>query len=223
MSPARARTSQVAILRAARDLLEEGGIDAVSMAAIASRVGIRAPSLYKHFGDRNDLLAAVTTDVALELGRTLEAAVEGSGGDASALLVALATAYRAFALRTPRAAALLFAPAVPNANPTPEANAAAARPVLKVADAIAGPGNSLAAARVLTAFAYGFTSMESAGLPPGDRRPGCRAGTGRGRSRGGLGSRSWMVWTSGRSLRRPKPETRETRCCAAWRAPLTRA
>jgi AcrR family transcriptional regulator len=163
MSPARARTSQVAILRAARDLLEEGGIDAVSMAAIASRVGIRAPSLYKHFGDRNDLLAAVTTDVALELGRTLEAAVEGSGGDASARLVALATAYRAFALRTPRAAALLFAPAVPNANPTPEANAAAARPVLKVADAIAGPGNSLAAARVLTAFAYGFTSMESAG------------------------------------------------------------
>jgi AcrR family transcriptional regulator len=163
MSPARAHTSQAAILRAARDLLEEGGIDAVSMAAIAGRVGVRAPSLYKHFGDRDELLAAVATDVALDLGRTLEVAVEGSGGDASGRLVALATAYRRFALETPRAAALLFAPAVPNANPTPEANAAAARPVLAVAEAIAGPAKALAAARVLTAFAYGFTSMESSG------------------------------------------------------------
>ena len=163
MSPARAHTSQAAILRAARDLLEEGGIDAVSMAAIAGRVGVRAPSLYKHFGDRDELLAAVATDVALDLGRTLEAAVESSGGDASGRLVALATAYRRFALETPRAAALLFAPAVPNANPTPEANAAAARPVLAVAEAIAGPAKALAAARVLTAFAYGFTSMESSG------------------------------------------------------------
>ncbi|MDR3545670.1 MAG: helix-turn-helix domain containing protein, partial [Candidatus Limnocylindrales bacterium] len=153
MSPARAHTSQAAILRAARDLLEEGGIDAVSMAAIAGRVGVRAPSLYKHFGDRDELLAAVATDVALDLGRTLEVAVEGSGGDASGRLVALATAYRRFALETPRAAALLFAPAVPNANPTPEANAAAARPVLAVAEAIAGPAKALAAARVLTAFA----------------------------------------------------------------------
>ena len=133
------------------------------MAAIAGRVGVRAPSLYKHFGDRNQLLAAVATDVALDLGRILEAAVERSGGDAPARLVTLATAYRAFALERPRAAALLFAPVVPGANPTPEANAAAARPVLEVAKALVGPGNALAAARVLTAFAHGFTSMESAG------------------------------------------------------------
>jgi len=163
MSPARARTSDPAIIAAARDLLEEGGLEAVSMAAIAERVGVRAPSLYKHFGDRRGLLGAVLTDVALELGRTLVAAVELSGPDACARLDALAVAYRSFALARPRAAAFLFAGVAPGAVLGPEANAAASRPVLQAAEAIVGPGSALAAARVLTAFAYGFTSMESAG------------------------------------------------------------
>ena len=46
MSPARARTSQTDIVAAGRELLEAGGLDAVTMQAIAERVGIRAPSLY---------------------------------------------------------------------------------------------------------------------------------------------------------------------------------
>jgi AcrR family transcriptional regulator len=133
------------------------------MAGIADRVGVRAPSLYKHFGDRSGLLGAVVTDVALDLGRTLAAAVELSGPDASARLEALAVAYRSFALARPRAAALLFAGVAPGAVLTPEANAAASRPVLQVAEALVGPARALVAARVLTAFAHGFTSMESAG------------------------------------------------------------
>jgi len=163
MSPARARTSDPAIIAAARDLLEDGGLEAVSMAGIAERVGVRAPSLYKHFGDRRALLAAVATEVALDLGRELAAAVEPAGPDPSAKLDALATAYRSFALAKPRAAALLFAGLAPGVEPAPEANATASRPVLHVAEALVGPASALAAARVLTAFAYGFTSMESAG------------------------------------------------------------
>ncbi len=163
MSPAQARTSQPAIIAAARDLLEEGGLDAVSMAGVAERVGIRAPSLYHRFNDRADLLVAVATDVALDLRRVLADAVVGAGADPAKGLDALAVAYRSFALATPRASALLFAPAVPGVAPTPEAQAEAAKPVVDVAQTIVGPARALAAARVLTAFAYGFVSMESAG------------------------------------------------------------
>jgi AcrR family transcriptional regulator len=163
MSPARARTSRAAIIAAARGLLEDGGLEAVSMVGVAERVGVRAPSLYKHFGDRSGLLAAAATDAALDLGRTLSGAVERSGGDAPERLQALAEAYRSFALAKPRAAALIFAAVAPGATPTPESQIEAARTVMQVAEAIVGPTRALAAARVLTAFAYGFASMESAG------------------------------------------------------------
>ena len=42
MSPARARTSYDDIVAAGRELLEAGGLDAVTMLAVAERVGYRA-------------------------------------------------------------------------------------------------------------------------------------------------------------------------------------
>jgi AcrR family transcriptional regulator len=38
------------IVNAARKLLEEEGIEALSMRRIGQRLGIRAPSIYKHCG-----------------------------------------------------------------------------------------------------------------------------------------------------------------------------
>jgi len=133
------------------------------MAGIAELVGVRPPSLYKHFDDRHALLSAVATEVALDLGRTMAVAVDGAQADPAAKLQSLAVAYRAFALAKPRAAALIFAGVAPDIAPTPEAQAVAARPVLEVAASIVGQADALAAARALTAFAYGFTSMEAAG------------------------------------------------------------
>ena len=163
MSPARARTSRSDIIAAARDLLEDGGLDAVSMAAVAARVGVRPPSLYKHFGDRDALIGAVATQASVELGDACTAAVESAGPDPTARLQALAIAYRVRAVAHPRATALLFAGIAPAATPTPESQTEAARPVLDVVASIVGPARALSAARVLTAFAHGVTSMEAAG------------------------------------------------------------
>jgi len=164
MSPARALTSLPAIVAAGRSLLEEGGLDAVTMATVAARVGVKPPSLYKHVRDRAALLAAMATDGAQELAVVLaEAARKRADAPPAERLTALAGAYRGFARRSPRTAAMLFANYGPELQAPLEPAGLAAKPVIDVAAELVGAARSLAAARVLTAFTYGFTSMEAAG------------------------------------------------------------
>ncbi len=56
---ARSRETVGRILDAASVLLEEGGVDAVTTRAIAERAGITAPSLYRFFADREQVLDAL--------------------------------------------------------------------------------------------------------------------------------------------------------------------
>ncbi|MFG2254280.1 TetR/AcrR family transcriptional regulator [Streptomyces mirabilis] len=56
---ARSRETVERILDAAAVLLEEGGVEAVTTRAIAERAGITAPSLYRFFADRDQILDAL--------------------------------------------------------------------------------------------------------------------------------------------------------------------
>jgi AcrR family transcriptional regulator len=49
------------VLRAAADLLTHGGREAVSTRAISAAAGVQAPTLYRLFGDKEGLLAAVAS------------------------------------------------------------------------------------------------------------------------------------------------------------------
>jgi AcrR family transcriptional regulator len=164
MSPTPARTSRDAIVAAARSLLEEEGLDAVTMANVADRVGVRPPSLYKHVRDRAALIAAVADEAARELGLLMDEAVGGVAGEgADARILRAATSFRALAGRSPRSVSLLFAGLGGNLQPSVESAAIAARPLLEVSADLAGQDRALSAARALTAFTYGFCAMEQAG------------------------------------------------------------
>ena len=52
------------ILSAAVDLADENGIDALSMRALAKRLGVEAMSLYNHVSNKDDLLAGLADEVA---------------------------------------------------------------------------------------------------------------------------------------------------------------
>jgi AcrR family transcriptional regulator len=54
-----ASTTRERVLRAAADLLAEGGRDAVSTRAVSAAAGVQAPTLYRLFGDKEGLLQAV--------------------------------------------------------------------------------------------------------------------------------------------------------------------
>jgi len=148
--PSPNRTTNEEVVAAAQEILESGGLAALTMQAVAARVGVRAPSLYKRFHDRDALVTAVVAATVAELGDRLERA--------SADLRGVAHAYRAFAHERPQAFRLVFTPYAEE-----DALRRASAPVLRAAAALVGETDALPAARLFTAWATGFLQMELAG------------------------------------------------------------
>jgi len=161
MSPTPSRTSHDAITAAARAILEEDGLDAVSMQAVADRVGVRAPSLYKHVADRQALIRAVTDAVTADLGAAVRP--RRAAPDPRADLRRIARTYRAFVHANPVGYGLLFARLDPARAPDPATLAALGEPIVEALGRLVDPDDALPAARTFVAFAHGFTSLELAG------------------------------------------------------------
>ena len=51
--------TQTSIVDAAVELIEDGGLEQLSMRRLAMHLGVQAPSLYNHFGTKDDVLDAV--------------------------------------------------------------------------------------------------------------------------------------------------------------------
>jgi AcrR family transcriptional regulator len=161
VSPARARTSIAQIVAAGRDRLEAGGLDSVTMQAVGEQVGVRAPSLYKWVPSRAALIAAIGEAAFEELHEAL--APFARDLDPAAGLRAMAGAFRSFALAHPRTYELLFMNLPADARPSGELNVLASAPLLELAERLVGSDRALDAARLVTAFAHGFVSMELSG------------------------------------------------------------
>jgi AcrR family transcriptional regulator len=161
MSPARARTSRDAITLAARAILEEDGLDGVTMQAVADRVGVRAPSLYKHVHDRDALIRSIIDMIITELSETLRP--RRSSADPGQELRAIARRYRTFVQGNPTGYALLFAPPEPGLRPDDATIGAIGAPIVTTVERLVGEDGALEAARTFVAWAHGFTSLEQAG------------------------------------------------------------
>ncbi|MFF1498430.1 TetR/AcrR family transcriptional regulator [Streptomyces sp. NPDC058316] len=147
-------------MAAARELLDAEGPDALSMRRIAERVGIRAPSLYKHFPDKAAVEAGLQVQGMTQLAEELEAA-EAEIGVEPPLLV-LARAYRRHALASPHLYRITHGrPLVRAALPEGLEDRAAT----PLANAVHG---DLHVARSVWAFAHGMVVLELDGrFPPG--------------------------------------------------------
>lgn len=159
--PAPARTSLDEIVAAGRDLVHSDGLDGLTMGAVATAVGIRAPSLYKHVPSRGELIRLIAETVVDELGASLESAIDGE--DPERDLEALAHAFRNFARSRPELYRMVFSPLPEEWRPRRGVLAAASEPVLRTVRALAGPEQALDGARLVTAWVHGFMTMELTG------------------------------------------------------------
>jgi AcrR family transcriptional regulator len=141
---------QTEIVDAARALLEEGGAEALSMRRLADRLGIRAPSIYKHLPDKRALENALISAGFEEMAALFEDALR----DADDPVHAVAAAYREFAHRHPHLYRLMTERPLDRANLVPGVEARAARPVVEAF------GGDPDLARAAWAFAHGMTILE---------------------------------------------------------------
>ena len=91
----RAGISAEVVVRRAIAIADEHGPAALTLARVASELGVSAPSLYKHVDGLDDLLDRAAAMLTAELAAQLGMAIRGRSGRDG--LSALADAYRAFA------------------------------------------------------------------------------------------------------------------------------
>jgi AcrR family transcriptional regulator len=104
------RLLRTEILAAAAELLDANGDErAVTLRAVARRVGISAPSIYPHFPDRPAIVLAVVRQGFVELADRIHAAADTAGEDPHLRLVAACRAYIDFARSHPERYRAMFA------------------------------------------------------------------------------------------------------------------
>ena len=159
---ARAGLSTTIVVRAAGELADEVGFDQLTLSALAQRLGVKQPTLYKHVDGTASLHRAMAFVAKRELADVMRrSAVGKAGGDA---LRAIAEAYRQWAVAHPGSyAATVRAPA-----PDDDEDQAASKEALEVVVSVLGASGlsgeeAIDATRALRAALHGFVALESAG------------------------------------------------------------
>lgn len=158
----RAGLSRARVVETASRLADESGADTLTLAAVATELGVRTPSLYKHVAGLPDLRRLVAVRAKAELATVLGAAAVGKARfDA---LRALALAYRRWAMQHPASAAAVQMPAAAGDEDDERASQALVAVVFGV---LAGYGLDdealVDATRTLRAGLVGFVTLECGG------------------------------------------------------------
>ena len=146
-----------AVVAAASRILEQDGPEALTMRRLGEAVGIRAPSLYKHFPDKSAVEIALIDDGFEAMAVAFETALVKHG----ASLAVLARAYRDFARAHPHLYRLITAGPLPRERLRSGVEARAAAPLMRAA-------GDPDLARAVWAFAHGMVVLELAGRFPPD-------------------------------------------------------
>lgn len=150
------------VVREAGDLADEQGYGRLTLAALAERLGVRQPSLYKHIDSLDGLQRGIAIEAKRELADVLGRATIGLAGPAA--VRAMADAYRSWVLEHPgRYAATVRAPQADDEEDR-VASDAVVRVVLAVLAGFGLSGNAgIDAARSLRSALHGFVSLETLG------------------------------------------------------------
>ncbi|OLO68963.1 TetR/AcrR family transcriptional regulator [Actinomyces oris] len=159
----RAGLSAERVVERAAQIVDEHGLEELSLSRLAADLGVAPPSLYKHVSGMSDLVRGVSVRAVDELADRLAASVMGLAGPDA--LRALADAYRGFAHAHPGLYPMTQVPAeASDRSLSPLRSSAAQRTVAIVIAALGGyriPDDRIIdAVRMTRASLHGFVDIE---------------------------------------------------------------
>jgi AcrR family transcriptional regulator len=143
-------------------MVGELGLSPLTLAALAERLGVRQPSLYKHIDGIDGLQRSLALRAKRELAQVLARAAVGRARDQA--VAGVARAYRAWASEHPGRYALVQSAPVAGDE---EDEVASATVVQVVLDILAGyrlhDDDAIDATRMLRSALHGFVTLEAGG------------------------------------------------------------
>lgn len=150
------------VIDAAAGLADAEGLEAVTLARLAARLGVRPPSLYKHVDGLDSVRRALAVRGVHKANARLQRATIGKARDEA--LFALAHAYWRFAREHPGLyAASLRAPAAGEKDVAAAGEAMLGTVLAVLASYGIRGDDALHATRGLRAIIHGFVSLDAAG------------------------------------------------------------
>lgn len=143
------KLSEPQILEEAAGLVDEAGLDAVSMRVLAGRLGARAPSLYRYFPDKESLVRALSEMFWKDLAQAVEPHESVAGA---------ARAYWDYGLRYPNRYAVLVSH-MPETEQLSVADTFQGTEPLEELTTRLDPERALVAERVLWTYLHGAVSL----------------------------------------------------------------
>ncbi len=162
-----------ALIEAALAEIRRSGSTGLSLRAVAQRAGVSAAAPYRHFQDKEELLAALAEEGFTALARQMEEAGARAGNARERLLI-LGQAYVSFARSHPEHFRILFGPELADLERHRAAQAAGERAFSLLVDAVercqeegsVRRGEPRSLARAAWAMAHGLASLAVAGRLP---------------------------------------------------------
>ncbi len=153
------------MVRAAADLVNAEGAQALSINRLARQLGVQPPSIYNHVQNLDDLWRQIAILSTQALGERITAAALGQSGAQG--LRQIAQAYRSYILEFPGLYLSSLRASGSQENPDPELQAAEERVVrvpLALVNSFGLTGeDAIHAVRAFRSLVHGFATLELAG------------------------------------------------------------
>ncbi len=154
------RVDKESIVRAAHELVEQEGVGALSLDKLARLLGIKAPSLYRHVGNKESLLLEVNLLTLRQLFFALDVAVSDAKSDPTDQLLAVMQIYRHFAHTHPYTYMMAMTTKPGAGRPDEDALVQMVLPLQALMEEVSGKEESLAALRGAFALVHGYVMLE---------------------------------------------------------------